>query len=74
MPDWGETPESLMHSIDAKDKKIKELEAEVAALRKRLVIDDAMIERANNVIWDADGRWADCMRAALDAALRSQKT
>ena len=49
--------------------QVDALEAEVAALRKRLVVDDAMVKRADSVFWSVGGNWIDCMRAALEAAL-----
>ena len=54
---------------DGQLARIETLEAEVAALRKRLVVDDAMVKRADSVFWSVGGNWIDCMRAALEAAL-----
>ena len=67
---------------DPTDERIKELEKENAELRKRLTVDDAMVERAVKAhretfnAWpvkrnleDAENRRVAAMRAALNAAL-----
>lgn len=51
-------------------EEVRRLDATIAALRKRMTIDDAMIARAEKVFWaDRPGNWSETMRAALEAAI-----